>query len=255
MLRKINFLGKQNLAHQNVTILTNALEDGRIEVRVAALDLPQPRGLPADEWRSARVILKARDKVADAYFEHDLGSVGEVTARSGTLMTGIMPNFAYVGAIRFDLAVISSSKRYLCKLENFPASNDKPLDRDEILKVRHEDLGERSWFIDWSDVPELVINTRYAATRLHTSECYALIMEPAFHQVLVRAATLKAAEDDAAEDWVDAFVDFGVSRAGALPEDCDPADARILAWADVAVGRFAQSAMLLTNHLATASEE
>lgn len=253
--RTINFVDRLSIPEQNVALRTEARGD-EIAVEVAAISLPLPerKWKNAAVWPTAEVILKARCKVSDTYFEASLGTVIEVTGRSGMLLNAIMPGFTEISAIKFDLIVRSQSKMLLASLVSFNADNDKPFDRDNLLKTRIMPLEEESIRLIWEEEePILLADKDYAEQHLRSPFTRALVLPPVIREILTTA--VERAEDGEGEGWVDRWIQWAEGLNGMRPASGEEEESS--QWVDGAVRKFANGYRLKSKVLeatATASE-
>lgn len=252
--RTINFVDRLSIPEQNVALRTEARGD-EIAVEVASITLPvaERKWKNAGIWQTSEVILKARCKVSDTYFEVCLGTVLEVSGRSGMLLNAIMPGFTEISAIKFDLVVRSPSKLILASLVGFSADNDKPFDRDNLLKTRIMPLEEESVRLIWEEEePVLLADKEYAEQHLRSPFTRALVLPPVIREILTTAVV--RAEDGEGDGWVDRWISWAEGLNGMRPTSGDEESAQ---WVDEAVRKFANSYRLKTKVLeatAAASE-
>jgi len=249
--RKINFLGRVKINEHDVVLQTYQSERC-VGVTVAHLTLPEhdKRVKETPEWSSADVILRARDKSSDNYFEVSLGSVLEVRAKRNSIFHGEMPGFTDIDNIKFSIRVVGPRKNVLASIDDFRADNDKPIDRDEIFQLRVQDLEEETWLIDWTaGSPVLVLDTEYAEYFMDSPFTHALVLPAAFREILSKAAQAAHEDGDSAEEWVDQFIEYAQiqTNAGAFPYDEDPNSSIVSDWVDGSVRRFARSYRLKTT--------
>ena len=243
--RKINFLGRVKINEHEV-VLQTYVGERYVGVEVAHLTLPEndKRVKETPEWSRADVILRARDKSSDNYFEVNLGTVLEVRAKKNSIFRDEMPGFTDIENIKFSIRVIGPRKNVLASIDDFKADNDTPIDRDEIFQLRVQDLEEESWLIDWtSGAPVLVMDTDYAEHFMNSAFTHALILPAAFREILSKAAQATHEDGDGAEEWVNQFIEFAQIQmnAGAFPYDEDPDSSGVRDWVDAAVRKFALS--------------
>lgn len=251
--RTINFLDRLSIPEQNVALRTEARGD-ELAVEVASVSLPviERKWKNAEIWPSADVILKARCKVSDSYFEARLGSVTEVAGRSGMLLNAVMPGFTEISAIKFDLVVRSSRKMILASLIGFAADNDRPYDRDQLLKTRIMDLEEESVRLQWEDdEPVLLADKDYAEQHLRSPFTRALVLPPIIREILNKA--VYEAEEGETGGWVDRWIKWAEGMNGLRPGSGSD-ESEVSRWVDDSVAKFARSYRLKSKVLeATAS--
>ncbi|NTF16902.1 hypothetical protein G6L37_00485 [Agrobacterium rubi] len=239
MNRTFNWTDRLTIPQQDLKIITRQTETGEIELDVQSITLSPSKSQQNDTWPSARVILLARDKVADADFEVDLGSVSDISSAIGSILTTTLPGFRNMKSVKFTLLVLGSDKRYLARIDDFPASQDSLADRDELFPTRHDDLDEKTWDyqIDPAEGPILILDTEYARDNLRAEETVAIIL-PMLLKVGLMSAVRQAAEHSE-EDWVIRWIRFGEIKMGTRP-DCsqDDQDDVIEAWVNGVVNRF-----------------
>lgn len=243
--RTVNFIDRLLIPEQNVALRTEARGD-EIAVEVASIVLPvaERKWKNADIWPTSDVFLKARCKVSDSYFEVRLGTVMEVSGRSGMLLSTVMPGFTEISAIKFDLVVRSPAKMILASLIGFSADNDKPFDRDNLLKTRIMPLEEESVRLLWEDEePVLLVDKEYAEQNLRSPFTKALVLPPVLREILSTAVA--RAEDGEGEGWVDRWISWAEGLNGIRPSDED----ETAQWVDDAVAKFAKNYRLKTKVL------
>lgn len=243
--RKINFLGRVRINEHDV-VLQTYLGERYVGVEIAHLTLPEKdkRVKETPEWARANVILRARDKSSDNYFEVNLGTVLEIRAKRNSIFRDEMPGFTDIENIKFSIRVIGPRKNILASIDDFKADNDTPTERDEIFQLRIEDLEEETWMIDWSSgSPVLVLDTEYAEQFMDSPFTYALVLPAAYRAILTKAAQSTHEDGDGAEEWVNQFVDYAQvqTNAGAFPYDEDPDSSGVRDWVDASVRKFARS--------------
>lgn len=242
MKHTLNWLERRSISQQDVNVQTRLSETGEIELEVVSIALKPPKDpSEAAKWPSARVILSARDKGADADFEKDIGSVADIASAPGSILIETMAGFRNIKSIKFKLLVLGPDKRYLARLDDFPASQDTLSDRDDLFHTRHEDLGERPYLIEVDPVDgvTLVLDTEYARHGLRAVETVGLVLPMVIDVGLTKA--LQFVSEGSEEDWVERWIRYGELRMGPRP-DCDHDDAAMTEWIRKVVTCFASEA-------------
>lgn len=120
-----------------------------------------------DEWLGAKVILEANRHTTSSFVRIEVGSVGDVSSRSGTQFAGTLEEFDTDENIVFTVKVVSAGAgRLLAEAKNLRAGEDQA-QRHELLKVQEHDLGEEPWRLKWEDGigPIIQVNKRLIGDR------------------------------------------------------------------------------------------
>jgi hypothetical protein len=221
-VRRFNYIDRVRLPENGVDIRTFPNASGTICAKIDRIEIDRPKQQSRNFARFAngKVILRARDKASDAYFQRVLGTVAEVEALStGGMPELTMKGFRDISSIKFDLLVVAEDKQVMASLLDFRADNDKPTSKEQLFKIVSKPIGEQVWLIDWEDDrPTIVFDTECA--HLVDSELTRVMVFP--H--VIRAVLPKAIEKTMVDD------------------DCaDPYHADVMAWAESFAGPYSPS--------------
>lgn len=192
--RRFNFTGRIDFDATDVSLRTSTNEQGVAIAHLDHLQLPLRGGHDESEWTNADVVLEAVRMATSSYRRNPIGTVADVVV--GNFSRDIvLDEFEGAGDILFRLKVVArDDKRLLAAADRIHASGElPPPERDELIVVRVDDLGELPWRVDWTE-PELVGPIVKVNKNLHDAETYlkrdalsiGAIIPQIFREVLYR---------------------------------------------------------------------
>ncbi len=257
MLRRFNYTQRAKIARNQVHLDTEVLEDGTCMAVVRKLQLSDSGQHVEAVWSGAEVFLEARRTSTESWARHSLGTVSNI--RSGGLPRTVrLEDFDDEGGITFRVKVVDHESRLLADGDDIRAGVPQNKNREPLIYLIPQDLGEELWLIDWEDVegPRVFVNKRLpncSALLTRDPLVRGLIMPQIVRAVLPRVATAEQKTDD----WVQRWSEFAKRLGFEVPnEDAD--EDVVSDWVDQVASEFALTLRFATEaegHLHTTGEE
>ena len=243
MLRKLNYTGRRRIARTDVTITLDPLGPGRhtfsADLRLANYRLP----------KRARILVEAYKNVNRMRF--DFGTVGAPSHPAAWQLE--LTEFAGTNNMLFRVKVVdfeSELGKLLAEADQIrpQLADEAGSERESLLDVRKEDLGERLWRVQIEDgdselMPCIVIHSKLdKASFTQSVEFRALVLPAVMEQVL---QSLPLPGDCEAETWAARWWSF-LGRLGAGIPESNEARAE---WIDEAVDLFCRKNNLMKSYL------
>lgn len=243
MLRKLNYTGRRRIAQTDVSITLDALGPGRhaftADLRLAAYKLP----------KRARILVEAYKNVNRMRF--DFGTIGAPAHPPAWQLE--LTEFAGTNNMLFRVKVVdfeSDLGKLLAEADQIrpQLADETGAEREALLHVRKDDLGERLWRAEIQDgdselMPCVVINARLEkASFTQSAEFRALVLPAVIEQVL---HALPLPGECEPETWAARWWSF-LGRLGAGTPESNETRAE---WIDDAVDRFCRKNRLMKSYL------
>jgi hypothetical protein len=243
MVRKLNYTGRRRIARTDVTITLDPLGPGRhafsADLRLGNYRLP----------RRARILVEAYKNVNRMRF--DFGTVGAPSHPPAWQLE--LTEFAGSNNMLFRVKVVdfeSELGKLLAEADQIrpQLADETGAERESLLDVRKEDLGERLWRVQIEDsdselMPCIVIHSKLdKASFTQSVEFRALVLPAVMEQVL---HSLPLPGDCEAETWAARWWSF-LGKLGAGIPDSNETRAE---WVDEAVDHFCRKNGLMKSYL------
>jgi hypothetical protein len=234
MIRRLNFTGRKKIPRSRVRIVVHGDDLRRTfdaELKLDGLELPAVAAVYVEAYHRS------------AYRRYDFGTVGRLGPPADRSLDGLP-----VASPLFRVKVVRQGRsigRILAAAERVvPERADREDEqRQSLLPVEYQDLGERIWALDLeADWPRLILNERFAGIRDFARsgpEFLTLVYPEILRTILTRIVRDPDLDPDGDEDdWSTLWIRFvrrelGRPRPPRSWEDGDPA-----AWVDDAVTAF-----------------
>lgn len=242
MIRRFNYTGRRKVPRSRVHV--RIVGDGDqlhfdAEFDLGGLSIPDEALLYVEAYHRS------------AYRRFDFGTVADPRPPADRTLVGIP-----VRRPLFRLKVVSvidGIARILAAAEKIvPATtDDEEANRQSLLPVDYEDLGDRIWAIDLdSDWPRLRLNRRLEGIREAArsgAEFGSLVYPEVFRAILARALDDGISDPDCNdEDWGTLWLRFACRELG-RPAPPQEADTDATDWIDDAVNAFCVRAQAASN--------
>ena len=243
MLRKLNYTGRRRIEHTDVSVTLDPLGPGRhsfsADLRLASYKLP----------KRARIFVEAYKNVNRMRF--DFGTIGAPSHPPAWQLE--LTEFAGTNNMLFRVKVVDFDAelgKLLAEADQIRPrlADDTGAEREPLLHVRKDDLGERLWRVEIQDgdselMPCVVINAKLEkASFTQSSEFRALVLPSVIEQVL---HALPLPGECEPETWAARWWSF-LGRLGAgIPESNETR----AEWIDDAVDRFCRKNRLMKSYL------
>ena len=246
MLRRFNYTGRKKIRRSAVqlSLIPQGSDPPAFDARIDldGLNLPD----------AARVYVEAYHRAT--YMRFDFGTVGDIRPPDDRRLTDIDAGASAL----FRVKVIDESGEHGQILAE--ADGLSPLDgeqtnanRDPLLPVMTEDLGDAIWKLDFDDDrPVLVLNKRIEDIHLIARgdhQFFALVYPAVVHRILLQILQFDGYfdPDGDADDWRCQWLQFVCRLPGVEPPpkpETDEADERTrerqMEWIDRATGAFCE---------------
>ena len=256
MKRRFNYTGRKRIPRDAVQIALKEQRNGppAFDATVDLKDMDLPDG--------ARVFIEAYYRAS--YMRFDFGTVGKI--RSGTDRT--LEDIDYREHFQFRIKVVDQTGEHgklLAEADQIkPMPSGGSAERDGILAVAFEDLGDQAWSLDLTDtsVPTLIVNREIGSKEyIRSNETFFALVFPAvvreiLTQILIIDAKAQFEPDADSEDWQERWLSFVSNLAGVdplPPPDADPLTK--IQWIDDAVRAFCNSKQACRKFLDSCKEE
>jgi len=246
MIRRFNYTGRKKILRDDVPFaLTGAKPVWGFNADLGGLGEYE---LPHD----ARIYVEAYEQAS--YMRFDFGIVGAISAPP--IDARLLTEFEGSDGVRFRVKVVDASPqaKLLAEADGILPLSPEESDQNKLplLPVRHHDLGQEIWRIDFEDGtqnrPTLLISEqipdRIAFVR--SSAFTAMAWPSLFREILVRILVIdRHYELDDSDDWRCMWLQFArtLIPGTSLPKDTDAA----YAWIDDTILAFCAKNTLLAK--------
>lgn len=241
MIRRFNYTGRRSIS--------------RSDVRVRLRDLTSTPSFDVDLHLNRYEFPPDGRLVVEAYRQNSL-----MTFPWGTVRDPHPPedrqlmSFSSPDAILFRLRIVESggvASRLLAEVDQLrPISPDeRDSNRESLLPLKAEDLGEELWRLDFHDRPLLLINLRVVDHKSFalSPQFRAFVYPAVLREILTWVLRVEDAEFDPDDesDWRALWVKFAEQLPGISDRPTDGSE--VEAWIEEAVGAFARQHRLFTQ--------
>ncbi|MTH97597.1 hypothetical protein [Roseibium sp. RKSG952] len=247
--RALNYTNRLRLRLSDVRLRTEPAVGGGVRMLLDNLKLPKHGGdIHGDLWLKSRIVVFAKQPKKDFLFSRAVCTVGEALSNGPDWVFQCdLSEFDDLMGIRFNLRVVAPGGRLLASLDEFRAENDRNLVA-ELLETMPADLGEESWFLDWSrgNGPVLLIDREiYEAGLFRNSPTFhAFVLPDVFRTIVNRAVVDFEAAIDGEESWTTKWVGFAKTHGGGMDVEAALADearrTEIDEWIEKAIRQFSR---------------
>lgn len=255
MLRRFNYTGRRKILHEHVPVsLTGSKPVWGFDIDLGHISTYE---LPA----SAQIYVEAYEQAS--YMRFDFGTIGCIVPppKEGRILS----EFEGSDGVHFRVKVVDPAPdaKLLAEADGILplAPEETEENRLPLLPVRHYDLGQELWRIEFLDEgpenrPTLLVNKFIEdRTAFVRSPAFISLVWPAIlREILVRVLVVEDHRQlDDREDWRSLWLQFarGFIPGRALPGDQDEA----FEWIGDAVTAFSEKHSLLVKHKEHEEEE
>jgi hypothetical protein len=244
MIRRINYTGRQRISRDDVKIVVYE-KSGSSACFEAKLDLAS-YDLPAD----AIVFVEAYRQTFLMRF--DFGTCLEIEPPSERFLT----EFESTEGILFRVKATSQSPeqgKLLAEADRIPfrRAEEEDEERVPLLPVRSEDLGYVISKVDFTDRPELLVNSSLGDWRgaAISPVFVSLIYPQALREILTRILRIEGYHDtDDPEDWRSKWLRYSTLLPGIAEPPEEDEEAPLDDWIDEVVAAFSKKNEILQKY-------
>ena len=217
MKRRFNYTGRERIRKENISIVLNRDQQGRVRSFNATINFDGLNLLP-----DARVYVEAYHREELQRF--DFGTLGGISPPPDTRLSDL----AYTENLKFRVLVVDESGEHgkiLAQADRI--APEAPADRKPILPVEFRDLGQQIWRVGFTGeegAPFLIINNRIPniENMAKTDPHFIMYVYPAIiREVLTRMIFIDGVDNisDPPVDWHRDWLEFSRSI---LPSEGPP---------------------------------